>query len=99
MYFANAQALEERVQEEVADRREVKTILLICSAINFIDASALETLESILTELRAAGVDLYLCEVKEPVLDQFKHTDFIEKLGADKIYISTHEAMTALKCV
>jgi SulP family sulfate permease len=99
LYFANAQALEERVQEEVADRHEVKSILLICSAINFIDASALETLESILAELSAAGVDLYLCEVKEPVLDQFKHTDFIEKLGTDRIYISTHEAMTALKCV
>ncbi|MEE8321754.1 MAG: sulfate permease, partial [Gammaproteobacteria bacterium] len=99
LYFANAQALEERILEEVTEKSEVKSILLICSAINFIDASALETLESILTELRAAGVDLYLCEVKEPVLDQFKHTDFLDQLGTDKIYISTHEAMTALKCV
>ena len=73
--------------------------ILICSAINFIDASARETLEALVHELRDAGVSVWLLEVKGPVMDQLVAIGFVAELGEDRIFPSTHEAMTAPRCV
>ena len=71
----------------------------LCSAINFIDASALETLEALVHELRDAGVSVWLSEVKGPVMDRLAAIGFVGDLGEDHIFLSTHEAMRALTCV
>jgi SulP family sulfate permease len=41
----------------------------MCSAVNEIDLSALETLEAINIRLNELGIDLSLSEVKGPVMD------------------------------
>lgn len=99
LYFANTRYLEDALLHIVAERPEVRHLVLIGSAINFIDASALETLESLLRELRAAGVEFYLSEIKGPVMDQLKRAGFVEHLGENRIFLSTHQAMQALECV
>lgn len=99
LYFANTKYLEDTLLRIVAEQPEVKHLLLIGSAVNFIDASALGTLESLVGELRAAGVEFYLSDIKGPVMDRLKSIGFVETIGADHIFLSTHEAMTALKCV
>jgi SulP family sulfate permease len=77
----------------------VRHLLLICGAVNFIDASALETLEAMLQELRDAGADLWLAEVKGPVMDRLLAIGFVDTLGHDHVFLSTHQAMNALSCV
>jgi SulP family sulfate permease len=99
LYFANTRYLEDTLLRIVAERPEVKHLVLIGAAINFVDASALETLEALLRELRAAGVMLHLAEIKGPVMDRLERGGFVEKLGAEHIYLSTHQAMQALGCV
>lgn len=98
LYFANTRYLEDFLLRMISDRPEVKHLILICSAINFIDASALETLESLILELRSAGVEFYMAEIKGPVMDELKRAGFIEFIGSDRIFLSTHEAMNALGC-
>ncbi len=98
LYFANTKFLEDKVLCAIADRPEVKHLVLIGIAVNFIDASALETLESLIDELRDAGVTLHLAEIKGPVMDRLQAIGFVDKIGADHIYLSTHEAMQALGC-
>ena len=44
LYFANAKHIEDFVLCAAAERPQLRHLVLICSAINFIDASALETL-------------------------------------------------------
>src|SRR5690606_13793037 len=63
LYFANTQALEELILNAVAERPDVRHVVLICSAVNFIDTSALETLQNLTAELRNAGTTLHLAEV------------------------------------
>jgi SulP family sulfate permease len=99
LYFANTKFLEDTVLRLVADQPEVKHLVLIGIAINFIDASALETLESLLVELQAAGVEFHLAEIKGPVMDRLKAIGFVDKIGANRIHLSTHEAMTKLGCI
>ena len=67
----------------------------MCSAVNAIDASALESLEEINHRLHDAGITLHLSEVKGPVMDRLKCSDFLEKLSG-RIYLSQYEAMQDL---
>lgn len=93
LYFANTAYLEDALLAEVADRPEVKHLVLIMSAVNFIDMSALETLESLIERLGDAGVTLHLAEVKGPVMDRLDRVGFKETLASGRIYLSTHEAV------
>src|SRR5690606_11211121 len=47
LYFANARFLEDRIAELVAERPGLRHVVLMCPAINDIDASALESLQEI----------------------------------------------------
>jgi len=98
LYFANTKYLEDVVLQMVADRPELKYLVLIGIAVNFIDASALETLESLNQELSDAGVELHLAAFKGPVTDRLTDIGFIDNIGLERVHVSTHDAMKALGC-
>lgn len=95
LYFANARNLEDRIYDAVLLRPAVKHVVLMCSAINQIDASALESLESLNQRLKDAGVTLHLSEIKGPVMDRLKLSDFPEALSG-QVFMSQYEAMKTL---
>ncbi|MBT5038543.1 MAG: sulfate permease [Rhodospirillaceae bacterium] len=97
LYFANTRFLEDRLLAAVADQPRIKHLVLICSAINFIDASALESLENTVRALSEAGVTVHLAEVKGPVMDKLEKTDFLGHLGAGEVFLSTHDALAKLE--
>ena len=96
LYFANARMLEDTIYDAVATRPELKHVVLMCPAVNMIDASALESLEAIAHRLTDAGVGFHLSEVKGPVMDRLKRSDFFEHF-AGRVFLSQHEAATALE--
>jgi sulfate permease, SulP family len=95
LYFANARALEDSVNDAVARQPTLRHLVLQCSAINDIDASALESLEAIEHRLKDAGVALHLSEVKGPVMDRLKTTDFLRHLSG-KVYLTHFQAVCDL---
>lgn len=95
LYFANSRYLEDRIAELVAERPSIRHVVLMCSAVNAIDASALESLVEINHRLHDAGITLHLSEVKGPVMDRLKRSDFLEKLSG-RIYLSQFETMQDL---
>ena len=95
LYFANARALEDRINDLVAERPQLKHVVLQCSAINDVDASALESLEAVDHRLRDAGILLHLSEVKGPVMDRLQATEFVARLSG-KIYLSHYQAIAQL---
>jgi SulP family sulfate permease len=98
LFFLNASGLEQRLMGLAADSPELTDLVLICSAVNRIDSSALEVLESLARDLADAGVRLHLAEVKGPVMDGLRRTHFLEQLGEGRVHLSTHAAMEALGC-
>ena len=68
---------------------------MMCPAVNEIDMSALETLESINARLRELGIGFHLSEVKGPVMDGLKKTDFLEQLNGE-VYLSQFQAFEDL---
>ena len=95
LYFANARSPEDRVNDAVAANPLLQHVVLQCSAINDIDASALESLEAIEPRLREAGIALHLSEVKGPVMDRLQTTEFARGLSG-QIFLTHYRAITAL---
>lgn len=96
LFFANASALSQSVHDAVYQRDCISDVVLVCTAINSIDYSALETLEAINSRLASQGVSLHLCEVKGPVTDALNKTSFFQHLSG-AVYLSQNEAFNALK--
>lgn len=95
LYFANARYLEDHVNNAVATHPQLKHVVLMCSAVNQIDASALESLEAIEQRLHAAGISLHLSEVKGPVMDRLQKTDFLAHLSG-QVFLTHYQAVAAL---
>jgi len=95
LYFANARVLEDRVNALVAERPLLAHLVLLCSAINDIDASALESLEAINQRLADAGVCLHMSEVKGPVMDRLQGTDLLNHLNG-QVYLTHFQAVSEL---
>ena len=95
LYFPNARYLEERVAALIAKRSGVHHLVLMCSGVNQIDASALDTLEAISERLHSAGVQLHLAEVKGPVMDRLKRSDFLQRFGG-QVFVSQYQALRTL---
>lgn len=95
LYFANARYLEDTVYDLIARSPEVSDVILMCSAVNVIDASALESLEAINARLRDAGVTFHLSEVKGPVMDNLQRSAFLNELSG-QVFLSQYQAMETL---
>jgi SulP family sulfate permease len=79
----------------VAVRPGLQHVVLQCSAVNDIDASALESLETINTRLQASGVQLHLSEVKGPVHDRLQRSHLLAQLSG-QVFLTHHQAVMAL---
>jgi sulfate permease, SulP family len=93
--YLNARWLEEFVLEQVAEQSELRHLILMCSAINAVDASALESIEAINHRLADGGVKLHLSEVKGPVMDALEKSHLLHDLTG-KIWLSQNEAFQSL---
>jgi SulP family sulfate permease len=95
LYFANARFLEDLIQDRVARDTELRHVVLMCSAVNEIDFSALESLEAINERLGAAGIELHMSEVKGPVMDRLKRSHFLDEMTG-RVFLSQYDAWRAL---
>ena len=95
LYFANTRHLEDLILARVPGDSALRHVILMCSAVNEIDLSALETLDSLDHRLRDMGVTLHLSEVKGPVMDRLRRTDFLAHLSG-QVFVSQFEGWCKL---
>jgi len=95
LYFANARFVEDHLFDRVQPGGPVRDVVLMCSAINEIDLSAVETLETINARLDEMGVRLHLSEVKGPVMDRLRRAHFLSQLTGE-VHLAQYDAFVAL---
>ncbi|MCW8843904.1 MAG: sulfate permease [Rhodobacteraceae bacterium] len=95
LYFANARYLEDYLYDRVVGDNEIRNVVLMCSAVNEIDMSALESLEEANRRLHEIGITLHLSEVKGPVMDRLQRSHFLDDLSG-RVFLSQYDAMRAL---
>lgn len=95
LYFVNARFLEDQVQARVMAGEGVRDVVLMFSAVNDVDFSAMESLVTVNRRLTELGVRLHLSEVKGPVMDRLKSSNFLNELNGE-VFLSQYEAWKAL---
>lgn len=96
LYYANARYLEDKVTHIVKDNPQMEHLILMCPAVNRIDASALDSLFVIMGRLKALEIKLHLSELHSSVKERLHRSNFIDRLTG-QIFLSHHEAITALE--
>ena len=98
LYFPNARFLEDYVLDRVGKGGPIRHVVLMCSAVNVIDFSALEALEALNLRLKDMGISLHLSEVKGPVTDRLEKTHFLTHLTG-RVFLSQYDAWVALSAL
>jgi SulP family sulfate permease len=95
LFFGNIEAVGERVEELLAAHADAHDLVLVLSAVNAIDTSALFGLLELNRALARRGVRLHLAEVKGPVLDRLRASTLLSELSG-RLFLSTANAWDAL---
>jgi len=95
LYYANARYLEDKVAQVVAGSPDMTDLVLMCTAVNRIDASALSSLEEINKRLKSADIRLHFSDMQSRVKERLFRSSFLDRLTG-QIFLSQHEAMEEL---
>ncbi|MET0809478.1 MAG: sulfate permease [Thermoleophilaceae bacterium] len=94
LFFATAEALEERVRELARDGHH-RALVLDLEGVNFIDSQGAAKVTEIYELTQADGVTLRLVRVKPQVLAVLEADGIIDRIGADHIHGNVHRAVEA----
>ena len=97
LYFANVAHFEDAVLKAVADHREARYLLVVGDGINYLDSSGEEMLESLVGQLREAGVEPVLSGFKKQVLDVMRETGLYSRIGDGNIFATECQALENIR--
>jgi SulP family sulfate permease len=95
LFFGNVDAVNERIDEELVQHAATAHLVLVLSAVNAIDTSALFGLAELNASLGQRGVTLHLAEVKGPVMDRLRDSDLLGQLSG-QVFLSAANAWDRL---
>lgn len=95
LFFGNLAAVETRLAAELEKTPEIREIVLIMSAVNRVDTTAMEVLTDLNRDLGDRGIRLHLAEIKGPVQDRLMRSPLWSALSG-KVYLSVNDAFEAL---
>ncbi|QDL56771.1 sulfate permease [Rhodoferax aquaticus] len=96
LFFGNLSAVEARLSAELVKAPLTQDVVLIMSAVNRVDTTALEVLTDINRDLGAKHMRLHFAEVKGPVQDRLVHSALWKGLSG-RVYLSVHAAFEDLQ--
>jgi sulfate permease, SulP family len=95
LFFATAEALEERVRGLVENGDQVEALVLDLEGVNFIDSQGAGKLREIRQLAETNSVVLRLARVKPNVLEVLRADGFVDEIGADHIHGNVQRAVRA----
>ncbi|MGI9641143.1 MAG: SulP family inorganic anion transporter, partial [Acidimicrobiia bacterium] len=97
LYFANSEAPEDRLRvvTETADP-PLRAIVLSFEGINFIDSQAADAIGKIVDLAHGRDIDIRLSRIKSRVQTVLDADGVIDRLGDDKIFLTTYDAVRDL---
>ena len=94
--FANATYVYDKIMKSLKIDNKPKYVLILCSKINNIDASAEEVLIDLYSDLKDMGITLLLSGLQEHVIREMKVTKVYDFIGGENIYPRTSIALKAI---
>ncbi|MBF0516818.1 MAG: SulP family inorganic anion transporter [Nitrospirae bacterium] len=96
LYFAAMSHVEENIARIQSFAPSQHKLLIICSSINEIDLTGVETLVHMVEEYRRNNKDIYFCGIKPQMLKLMERSGAVEEIGHDHIFDSKEQAIMTL---
>ena len=96
LFFGNLAAVEQRLTQELQKADGTTDLVLVMSAVNLMDATAVEVFCELNADLATRQIRLHLAEVKGPVQDRLQRSALWSALSG-KVFLSTNEAYETLR--
>jgi SulP family sulfate permease len=92
LVFNNMDGVVDRIERELLARPAVRDLVLVLSAVNMVDTTALLALNELNKNLRGQRRRLHLCEVKGPVMDRLKLSKLLGGEMTGQVFMSAAQA-------
>ena len=86
LYFANAGYLEGKVLNSIAEKPDLKVMVLDFESVDLVDSTGEETLGRIAERLETAGIELYIARAQKSMRDAFRRSGLMDKIGEDRFF-------------
>ena len=96
LFFGNLGAVEQRLNQALKDAPATRHVVLVMSAVNRMDATAVEVFEELNRDLNDHGIRLHLAEIKGPVQDRLMRSPLWGALSG-QVFLSANVAFEALR--
>nr|WP_298995610.1 solute carrier family 26 protein [uncultured Allomuricauda sp.] len=94
LFFGNKDYFKRQLLNQIKKKQPgLKYVILNAEAINYIDSSALASLEQLISELHAQDIQFLIAGAIGPTRDIFYSSGLIEILGRENLFVRTHEAV------
>jgi SulP family sulfate permease len=98
LFYANATGVRDRIKKLVGASDPLpRAVILDAGANDSLDITSDVMLEGLITELRSAGIDFALAEVRHAVTGMARRSRLLELLGKDRVFDTVEEAVTTLE--
>ena len=96
LFFANAEFFRDRVLAAVASSpTPVRWLVVAAEPVTSVDVTAADIVAELDDELHAAGIELCMAEMKDPVKDKLKRFGVFTRLGEDMFFPTIGQAVGA----
>jgi len=102
LFFANINHFKDKLYEyETEKHGHLKLLIIDGESINNIDSTSVNTLDEIVHDFNARGVEVCFTGVKGPVRDKLAQSGFTDRVGCDHFFMSIQEAVDCFdgKCL
>jgi sulfate permease, SulP family len=97
LFYANAALVRDGVKRLVGAADPLPRAVVLEAGANVeLDITSAEILEQLVDSLQAAGIDFALADIRQPVIAMLERSGLTAKIGGDRIYRTTDEAVRAL---
>ena len=96
LFFGSVEHIRDEIEAARAQRQAPRHVLLIGTGINLIDTAGADLLANLATQLREAGVRLYLCKMRPEVLSLLERGGYLDTIGRDCVFATKDKALVAI---
>jgi sulfate permease, SulP family len=98
VFYANATGVRDRIKTLTGAADPLPRAVILDTGVNdSLDITGVRMLEGLVTQLRSAGIDFALAEVRHTVTSTAHRARLLDLLGEDRVFDTVEEAVTTLE--